>query len=53
MENWKLDLFSDIEEDKRTNSLSVVKLDFIESFNSNWMDLFKIGRASCRERVYI
>ena len=40
MENWKLDLFSDIEEDKRTNSLSVVKLDFIESFNSNWMDLF-------------
>ena len=40
MEYLNLDLFNEIEEEKQRNLLQVVKLDFIDSYNSNWIDLF-------------
>ena len=40
MENLNLDLFDEIEEEKQKNSINVVQLDFIDSYNSNWIDLF-------------
>lgn len=40
MDNLNLDLFSEVEEEKQRNSISVVQLKFIESYSSNWIDLF-------------
>lgn len=40
MDNLNLDLFNEVEEEKQRNSINVVQLEFIESYSSNWIDLF-------------
>ena len=40
MDNLNLDLFNEVEEEKQRNSINVVQLEFIESYYSNWIDLF-------------
>lgn len=40
MDNLNLDLFNEVEEEKQRNSINVVQLEFIDSYRSNWIDLF-------------
>lgn len=40
MDNLNLDLFNEVEEEKQRSSINVVQLEFIESYCSNWIDLF-------------
>lgn len=40
MDNFNLDLFNEVEEEKQRNSINVAQLEFLDSYSTNWIDLF-------------